>query len=126
MCNGFPGRLFSVKPLELEGQSIVRYQIQYNYIPFLDRKYGNESTCELTWGRVLQSPSGMWEHFRRFFFWKETWGRNATNSGEFKSAHSHRFDTPVQDNGNRVKALRDPSDTQRLMDVERREVLSTR
>ena len=40
--------------------------------------------------------------------------------------NSLRFDTPVRDNGNRVTALRDPSDTQRLMDVERREVLSTR
>lgn len=51
-CNGFPGRLRSVLPFELDGKAFVKYQIQYNYTPFLDLKNGNESTCEPTWGRV--------------------------------------------------------------------------
>ncbi len=51
-CDGFPGRLVSVFPFDLDGKSFVKYQIQYNYTPFLDLKNGNESTCEPTWGRV--------------------------------------------------------------------------
>jgi hypothetical protein len=51
-CDGFPGRLFSVLSFELDGKSIVKYQIHYTYSPFLDLKNGNESTCEPTWGRV--------------------------------------------------------------------------
>ena len=51
-CNGFSGRLYSVLPFALDGKSFVKYQIQYNYMPFLDLKNGNESTCDPTWGRV--------------------------------------------------------------------------
>ncbi len=51
-CDGFPGRLIAVLPFQLDGKSFVKYQIQYSYTPFLDRKNGNESTCEPTWGRV--------------------------------------------------------------------------
>jgi hypothetical protein len=51
-CNGFPGRLYSVLPFELDGKFFVKYQIQYNYVPFLDIENGNESTCDPTWARV--------------------------------------------------------------------------
>ena len=51
-CQGFPGRLYSMLPFELGGKAFVKYQIQYNYIPFLDLKNGNASTGEPSWGRV--------------------------------------------------------------------------
>lgn len=51
-CNGFPGRLFSFMPFELDGKAFVKYQIQYDYTTFRDLKNGNESNFEPTWGRV--------------------------------------------------------------------------
>lgn len=51
-CDGFAGRLFSVQPFESDGISFVKYQIQYNYIPFLDLENGNDSVCEPKWARV--------------------------------------------------------------------------
>lgn len=51
-CDGFPGRLFSVQLFDSDGRSFVKYQIQYNYTPFVDLENGNDSVCEPTWARV--------------------------------------------------------------------------
>ena len=51
-CDGFLGKLFSVKPFDDGERSFVIYQIQYQYYPFLDLKSGIESAFEPKWGRV--------------------------------------------------------------------------
>lgn len=51
-CVGFPGRLFSMEPFELGRNSCVKYQVQFDYIPFFDSQLGRESTCEPAWAKI--------------------------------------------------------------------------
>ena len=52
-CDGFPGKLTYRKVIEKENSVIIRYWIDFDYAPFIDRKHGVQ--YELTkhgWARV--------------------------------------------------------------------------
>ena len=51
-CSGFRGRLVDKVDESSGNRFAVEYTIEYAYAPFLDLKYGDESTGVPTWGRV--------------------------------------------------------------------------
>jgi hypothetical protein len=51
-CGMFPGRLTDKRPSQRTNTFSVDYVVEYQYEPFLDLKYGDESTGAPSWARV--------------------------------------------------------------------------
>ena len=51
-CGSFPGRIIDKRTNRAGNIFSVVFEIEYEYRPFVDRKYGNESTGIPQWGRV--------------------------------------------------------------------------